>query len=73
MDRITLTIGGKQYTITLEEPFAKAVKEELREVFEEGRDNDVKVLLQAYLTKQIAYLEMEAGVRRTLEKLSEIE
>ena len=69
MQKLLLTIGGKQYTITLEEPYAEAVRRELEATFETGRDNEVKVLLQAYLTKQIECLEIENEISELLRKL----
>jgi hypothetical protein len=69
MKKISLVIGGKRYTITLEEPFADAVESELGELFDPGRDNETKILLQAFLSKQIECLEIEEKLQKLLEKL----
>ncbi|WP_201352488.1 hypothetical protein [Hydrogenimonas urashimensis] len=68
MKKISLVIGGKRYTITLEEPFADAVEKELLELFDPGRDNEMKILLQAFLSKQIEYLELEQKLKELLKK-----
>jgi hypothetical protein len=71
MKKITLAVGGKQYTISLDEPYAEAMEKELKETFVMGQDNDVKVLLQAYLTKQLAYFETMNEIKQLCEKLSD--
>ena len=68
MKKISLVIGGKRYTITLEEPFADDVEKELLELFDSGKDNETKVLLQAFLSKQIEYLELERKIEELLKK-----
>ncbi len=68
MKKISLVIGGKRYTITLEEPFADDVEKELLEVFDSGKDNETKILLQAFLSKQIEYLELEQKLHELLKK-----
>ena len=69
MKKISLVIGGKRYTITLEEPFADDVEKELLELFDSGKDNETKVLLQAFLSKQIEYLELEQKIEELLKKI----
>ncbi len=66
--KISLVIGGKRYTITLEEPFAAKVEKELSEIFDSANDNETKILLQAFLTKQIECLELEQRLEELLEK-----
>lgn len=69
MKKISLVIGGKRYTITLEEPFARKVERELAEIFDLANDNETKTLLQAFLTKQIECIELEERLEKLLEKL----
>ena len=69
MKKISLVIGSKRYTITLEEPFAEAVEKELNRLFDPARDNETKILLQAFLTKQIERLELEEKLNNLLKKL----
>ncbi|WP_456390905.1 hypothetical protein [Hydrogenimonas sp.] len=69
MKKISLVIGGKRYTITLEEPYDKAVEKELGELFDHARDNETRTLLQAFLAKQIECIEMEEKLQKLLEKL----
>ena len=69
MKKISLVIGSKRYTITLEEPFAEAVEKELNRLFDPARDNETKILLEAFLTKQIESLELEEKLNNLLKKL----
>ncbi len=69
MKKVSLVIGGKRYTITLEEPFADEVETELNRFFDPGKDNDTKILLQAFLQKQIECLELEAKLKDILKKI----
>jgi len=70
MKKILVVIGGKRYTITLEEPFAKLIEKELEEVFDMSENNDTKLLLQAFLSKQIECLELEQKINELINKLS---
>ncbi|SFP81191.1 hypothetical protein [Hydrogenimonas thermophila] len=70
MKRVSIVIGGKRYTITLEEPFADLVEKELEEIFDMGKNNDTKLLLQAFLSKQIECLELEQKINELINKLS---
>ena len=71
MKKILIVIGGKRYTITLEEPFAKLIEKELKEIFDMNKNNDTKLLLQAFLSKQIEYLELEQKIGELIDKLSD--
>ena len=68
MKKISLVISSKRYTITLEEPFARRVEEELLRLFDPAKDNETKTLLQAFLQKQIECLELEAKLQELLKK-----
>jgi len=70
MKRVSIVIGGKRYSITLEEPFADLVEKELEEIFDMGKNNDTKLLLQAFLSKQIECLELEQKINELINKLS---
>jgi len=70
MKKVSLVIGGKRYTITLEEPFAELVEKELEEIFDQAKNNDTKLLLQAFLSKQIECLELEQKINELINKLS---
>jgi len=70
MKRVSIVIGGKRYSITLEEPFADLVEKELEEIFDMGKNNDAKLLLQAFLSKQIECLELEQKINELINKLS---
>ena len=68
MKKISLVIGGRRYTITLEEPFAEDVERELSQLFDPGKDNETKILLQAFLSKQIECLELQQKLSELLKK-----
>jgi phosphate uptake regulator len=70
MKRVSIVIGGKRYTITLEEPFAEFVEKELEDIFDMSKNNDTKLLLQAFLSKQIECLELEQKIDELIKKLS---
>ena len=70
MKKVSLIIGGKRFTITLEEPFADAIEKELLQIFDPARDNETKILLQAFLSKQIECMELEKKLSDLLKKLS---
>ena len=70
MKRVSIVIGGKRYTITLEEPFAESIEKELEEIFDQAKNNDTKLLLQAFLSKQIECLELEQKINELINKLS---
>ena len=70
MKKVSIVIGGKRYTITLEEPFAELVEKELEDIFDMGKNNDTKLLLQAFLSKQIECLELEQKIDELINKLS---
>ncbi len=69
MKKISLVIGGRRYTITLEEPYAQKIEKELTGLFDPANDNETKILLQAFLTKQIEYLELEQRLEELLKKI----
>ncbi|WOE69508.1 hypothetical protein RZR97_10395 [Hydrogenimonas thermophila] len=70
MKKVSLVIGGKRYTITLEEPFAESIEKELEDIFDQAKNNDTKLLLQAFLSKQIECLELEQKINELINKLS---
>lgn len=71
MKKVSLIIGGKHFKITLQEPFAELVEKELDEIFDKGKNNDTRLLLQAFISKQIEYLELEQKINELIAKLSD--
>ncbi len=69
MKKVSLLIGGKRYTIGLEDPFADEMEKELIELFETGRNNETVVLLEAFLKKQLELLEYNRKMEKLLEKV----
>ncbi len=69
MKKVSFVIGGKRYTITLEDPHADAMEAELTSLFETGRDNDTRVLLEAFLEKQLELFEIGEKTENILKKI----
>ena len=70
MKKITLLIAGKNYTITMEEDFAKAYKKEVEETFSRC-NNSIETLLNAYMKKSYEYYKLEKEIQRVLKKIEE--
>ena len=51
MKKVTLTITSKDYTITLDDAFAKSFEEEMGRFFKAGQGIDTKSLLNAFVQK----------------------
>ena len=49
--KIGLHIGGRRFDVDVEDEFAKFLKEKMAEEFNIEGNNDLKVLLQAYVRK----------------------
>ncbi len=51
MSRLNISVGSKDFDITLESEFSKYFEEEFREAFEEKTTIETKELLYAYVQK----------------------
>ena len=69
MKKVSFVIGGKRYTITLEDPHADAMEAELTRLFETGRDNDTRILLEAFLERQLELFEIGEKTEKLLKKI----
>ena len=67
MQKITLTIEGREYDITIEEKFAWYLQKELQKDF--SANISVKELLQAYLRKCYECYQNQKKLDRLLERL----
>ncbi|MFZ2889250.1 hypothetical protein [Sulfuricurvum sp.] len=61
--KVTLTLNAKRYDIDVEEDFARFLTEQMKSDFEFYGNNDLKLLLQAYVRKSFTLYEQE---RQTL-------
>lgn len=71
--RVTLTINRSRYDIDLEEGFAKFLAAQLKEDFNLEGNNDIKVLLQAYVQKNYEHFEQEKKMNGLLKRLAKLE
>lgn len=72
MTKISLTINAKKYDIDVEDDFARFLVSQMVEDFNLHGNNDIKLLLQAYVRKNFALYEQEKEIKSliaTLEKL----
>ncbi|MDD5716567.1 MAG: hypothetical protein PHW64_02095 [Sulfuricurvum sp.] len=60
--KITLTLNAKRYDIDVEEDFARFLTAQMKQDFEFYGNNDLKLLLQAYVRKNFALYEQEQQI-----------
>jgi hypothetical protein len=65
--KIALTVNGSRFDIDVDERFAPFLLEQLGRDFNTEGNNDLKVLLQAYVRKNYALYELETEMQRLLE------
>jgi hypothetical protein len=68
--KVSLTINAKRYDIDVEEDFAHFLTAQMRQDFHFEGNNDLKLLLQAYVRKSFALYEQE---KQTLGLIEQIE
>lgn len=67
--KVSLTLNAKRYDIDAEEDFARFLTAQMQEDFEMNGNNDLKLLLQAYVRKNVALFEQEKQISALIEKL----
>lgn len=67
--KITLTISGSKFDIELEEEFAAFLLKQIDEDFNPAGNNDIKVLLQAYVRKNYKLYENMRESEKLLKQL----
>lgn len=72
-DTLSLSINGKKYDIKLGDEFEAIMDESVRGVFDLNRDNDVKVLIQAYFKKSYEHLELKRDLQTLLQKFDSLQ
>lgn len=67
--KITLTLNAKRYDIDVEEGFARFLLSQMNDDFQIDGNNDIKLLLQAYVRKSFALYEQEKQIDALIERL----
>lgn len=69
--RIGLHIGGRRFDVDVEDDFAQFLTQQMTEDFNIEGNNDLKVLLQAYVRKNHELYIQEKKIAKILGKLGE--
>ena len=69
--KIGLHIGGRRFDVDVEENFAKFLEREMAKDFNVEGNNDLKVLLQAYVRKSHEIYMQEQKMEELLQKIKE--
>ena len=67
--KVELKFGGSQFHIDLEEGFAEDLEPELETLFKSNSNNDIKVLLQAYVKKSYELYELKKDIKKSIDTL----
>ena len=67
--KVSLTINAKRYDIDVDEEFADFLTEQMKQDFVYEGNNDLKLLLQAYVRKSFALFEQERQVNGLIDRL----
>ncbi len=68
--KISLTFNAKRYDIDIDEDFAPFLEKQMRNDFNIEGNNDLKLLLQAYVQKSYALYQDEKKILSLLKKLN---
>ncbi|WP_457744245.1 hypothetical protein [Sulfurimonas sp.] len=67
--KIGLHIGGRRFDVDVEEKFAKFLEEQMEKDFNIEGNNDLKVLLQAYVRRNHELYIQNQKIDKILEKM----
>jgi len=67
--KVSLTINAKRYDIDVEEDFAHFLTEQMKHDFAFEGNNDLKLLLQAYVRKSLTLYEQEKQMNGLIDRL----
>lgn len=70
--KITLTLNAKRYDIDVEEGFARFLLSQMNDDFQIDGNNDIKLLLQAYVRKSFALYEQEKEIASLIERFQNL-
>lgn len=72
MSKITISVGLKDFDITLDEEFAKFFEEDFRATFGEKNSVDTKELLYAYVQKCYDEYQNKEEIEKLLRKIEKV-
>lgn len=67
--KVSLTINRSRFDIDLDDAFADYLLDQLEKDFKIDNNNDLKVLLQAYVRKNYELFEQERKIKALLKKM----
>ncbi len=67
--KLGLNIGGRRFDVDVEERFAVFLEQQMRKDFNIDGNNDLKVLLQAYVRKNHDLYQQEQKIEEIVKKL----
>jgi len=70
--KIGLHIGGRRFDVDVEDEFAKFLEEKMAEEFNIDGNNDLKVLLQAYVRKTHELYIQEQKIKEITENIQNL-
>ncbi|MFY9141313.1 hypothetical protein [Sulfuricurvum sp.] len=70
--KIALTLNAKRYDIDVEEDFAHFLTAQMKQDFEFHGNNDLKLLLQAYVRKNFALYQQEKQMGELIDRLQNL-
>ncbi|MEJ2501418.1 MAG: hypothetical protein P8Y65_09940 [Campylobacterales bacterium] len=71
--KVSLTINRSRFDIDLDDAFADYLLDELEKDFKLDNNNDLKVLLQAYVKKNYELFEQERKIDAILENINMVD
>lgn len=69
MHKITISVEGKSYNISLTENNLESEMECIKKYVSLEKDNDIKSLLYAYIKKCFEYSELERELKKSIAKM----
>jgi predicted HD phosphohydrolase len=70
--KISLHVGGKTYSVDVDDSFAPFLKHQMSKDFNVDGNNDLKKLLQAYVRKNYELYTQELEVGKIMKKLNDL-
>ena len=67
--KVTLTLNAKRYDIDVEDDFAQFLIEQMKQDFDFHGNNDLKLLLQAYVRKNFALYQQEQQIETLIDQI----
>ncbi len=71
--KLGLNIGGRRFDVDVEDSFAIFLEKQMRKDFNMEGNNDLKILLQAYVRKNHEFFLQEQRINEITKKFEDIE